>query len=401
MISSARIAIIATHPIQYQAPWFRAMAAHPKLESHVYYCHVATPEHQAQAGFGVHFDWDVPLLDGYPYTVLRNVADGGASGGFTSLDTPEIGAVIARERYDAVIALGWQFKSFWQAILACWRLRIPVMIRGDSHLHTERPLWKRAAKYPLYRLLMSRFDAYLAVGSWSRQYFLHYGARHDQVFHVPHVVDTDTFARQSATLRPERQALRSRWALQPEQTVYLFAGKFTSVKRPMDFIRAIETAARDSRVAGLMVGDGPLRAACEEYVRSRKVPVQFTGFLNQSEIVKSYVAADALVLLSDETWGMVVNEAFACQLPCIISERVGCGSDLVSGRGTGSIFPYGDVDRLAAVLEYYAGNRDTLKRMGERALRTSAEFRPTVAVNGVVEALGSLARTGTGGGSHS
>jgi glycosyltransferase involved in cell wall biosynthesis len=169
----------------------------------------------------------------------------------------------------------------------------------------------------------------------------------------------------------------------------------------MEFIRAIETAARDSRVAGLMVGDGPLRAACEEYVRSRKVPVQFTGFLNQSEIVKSYVAADALVLLSDETWGMVVNEAFACQLPCIISERVGCGSDLVSGRGTGSIFPYGDVDRLAAVLEYYAGNRDTLKRMGERALRTSAEFRPTVAVNGVVEALGSLARTGTGGGSHS
>src|ERR1017187_8132828 len=70
-----RLAIVSTHPIQYHVPWFRGLAAHPDLKMHVYYCHKATPEEQARAGFGVAFDWDVPLLDGYPLPFLRNVAD--------------------------------------------------------------------------------------------------------------------------------------------------------------------------------------------------------------------------------------------------------------------------------------------------------------------------------------
>jgi glycosyltransferase involved in cell wall biosynthesis len=142
-----------------------------------------------------------------------------------------------------------------------------------------------------------------------------------------------------------------------------------------------------------MVGDGPLRAACEEYARCQDVPIHFTGFLNQSRIVEAYVAADALVLLSDETWGMVVNEAFAAGLPCIVSDRVGCVPDLIAGRETGAIFPHHDVGGLATILTYYAGNRNELIGMGRKALQTSAGFRPSVAVNGVVEALASVERT--------
>ena len=46
----------------------------------------------------------------------------------------------------------------------------------------------------------------------------------------------------------------------------------------------------------------------------RKLPVHFTGFLNQSQMVDAYVASDCLVLPSDgrETWGLVVNEAMSC-----------------------------------------------------------------------------------------
>src|ERR1700686_1603462 len=78
-----RLAVISTHPIQYHSAWYRAMASRPELDLHVYYCHQATSREQASAGFGVEFDWDVPLLDGYPYSFLKNVADSPGHGRFS------------------------------------------------------------------------------------------------------------------------------------------------------------------------------------------------------------------------------------------------------------------------------------------------------------------------------
>src|SRR5205823_8781762 len=74
----------------------------------------------------------------------------------------------------------------------------------------------------------------------------------------------------------------------------------------------------------------------------------FAGFLNQTEVSRAYVAADVLVLPSDynETWGLVVNEAMASGLPCIISDRCGCAPDLGEHEGN-SVFQYGNVQRLA------------------------------------------------------
>jgi glycosyltransferase involved in cell wall biosynthesis len=395
-VSAIRLGLVASHPIQYQAPWFRALAAHPDLDIHVYYCYVATSDEQARAGFSVPFEWDVPLLDGYPYSILNNVGRGRSAGGFWSLDTPEIADVIARERFDAVMVLGWQFKSFWQAIWASWRTRTPVMVRGDSHLHTERPVWKQAAKWAPYRTLLPRFDACLAAGTWSRDYFLHYGVREDRIFRVPHVIDERFFTNCNSTSGQSGPRLRQKWHLEPDSAVFLFAAKFIHMKRPMDFVRAIELASsRGSRVTGLMVGDGPLRSQCEAYVDSRGLPIRFAGFLNQSEISHGYIAADALILPSDghETWGLVVNEAMACARPCFVSDRVGCGPDLIVSGETGDVFPLGSVDTLADMLTYYGANRDILTKMGERSLALSETFHPRVAVEGTLHALHSVVGT--------
>src|SRR5262249_218947 len=155
-------------------------------------------------------------------------------------------------------------------------------------------------------------------------------------------------------LRRHRHELRRKWQLNQDSTVFVFAGKFTSKKRPLDFIRAIIRVARESlAIEGLMVGDGPLRNQCEQLIIAVQAPVRFTGFLNQSEIPAAYVAADALVLPSDggETWGLVVNEAMACGLPCIVSDRVGCGPDLIASTDAGMIYPVGDIPALAQAMK--------------------------------------------------
>ena len=83
-----RLAVVASHPIQYQAPWFRALAKVAELE--VFFCHEQDASGQAEAGFGVRFDWDVPLLDGYRYHLLKNVSPRPGVSSFGGCDTPEI-----------------------------------------------------------------------------------------------------------------------------------------------------------------------------------------------------------------------------------------------------------------------------------------------------------------------
>ncbi|GIW56726.1 MAG: hypothetical protein KatS3mg082_3130 [Nitrospiraceae bacterium] len=394
-----RLAILTTHPIQYQAPWFRALARHPRLELEVLFCHRATPQDQAAAGFGVPFDWDVPLLDGYPHRFLLNAAKRPGVTSFWGLDTPEIAGLVSRGQYDAVLVNGWHYKAAWQAIAACWRTKTPLLVRGDSQLAAQSSPVKKVVKRLFYPRFIRRFDACLAVGERSREYFLHYGARPERIFLVPHVVDAQRMLDACSRLRARRPELRRRWGLAEEAVVFLFIGKFIEKKRPIDFVVALTDAhRRNPRVAGLMVGDGPLRTLCEAFVREHRSPVVFAGFLNQSEIALAYLAADAIVLPSgSETWGIVVNEAMVCGRPAFVSDRVGCGPDLVLPGKTGAVYPFGDAAALARLILRYSENPSRLTEMG-RAARARVLSRNSVdaAVQGVVSALEAVGRPARG-----
>jgi len=389
MSAPYRLAIVSTHPIQYHAPWFRGLAAHPDLDIHVYFCHKATPQEQARAGFGVEFDWDVDLLTGYPHSFLKNVANPSGHGRFGGFDTPEIGRIIRDGRYDAVLVNGWNYKSAWQAIWAAWQRGVKVFVRGDSHLHFHRSRPIRLTKLLAYRRFVPRFDACLAPGTWAREYFEHYGARPERTFFVPHVIDVARIETEAQRVRVQAARLRQKWGLCSDSIVFLFVGKFTQTKCPHDFVKAVHDAAKiENRIVGLMVGDGPLRAACEDFSRMHNAPVSFAGFLNQSQIVQAYACSDVLVLPSaGETWGMVVNEAMACGLPCLVSDRVGSGPDLISPGETGFTFPYGNVPALSASMLRIAGNPAQLAAMGVNANCRLRRYSLQVAVEGVMQAL--------------
>jgi glycosyltransferase involved in cell wall biosynthesis len=382
-----RIGLLATHPVQYYAPWYGQLARAVDLE--VFYCHRQTAEGQARAGFGVAFEWDVPLLDGYRHRFLSNRARKPDVSTFFGCDTPDIAHIIRSGRFDAFIVHGWAVRSYWQAIIACWRSRTPVLVRGDSQLGSPRPGLVRLAKWPLYHAFIPRFDAYLVVGQRARDYYAHYGAQPGRMFFTPHAADNDFFRSRTDALRPQREHLRAAWGIPPEATVFLFAGKFSVEKRPLDFAKAVADASRNRRsILGLMVGDGPLRPAVEEQVTRGHWPVRFAGFLNQTEMPKAYVASDALVLpSSSETWGLVVNEAMASGLPAVVSDQVGCAPDLVLAGETGEVFTCGAVAELASILARLADGPALLSRLGAQARRLVQRYSPAGAVEGTVAAV--------------
>src|SRR5262249_25697615 len=152
--------------------------------------------------------------------------------------------IIRRRHYDAILVNGWSYKSAWQAIWTAWRTGVKVLVRGDSHLHAQRNRPIRLTKLLVYRRFVPRFDACLAAGEWSREYFAYYGAGLDRIFLVPHVIDSEYMCSESRRLGPMRPELRRHWGLREDGTVFLFVGKFTEIKRPLDFVQAICDASK-------------------------------------------------------------------------------------------------------------------------------------------------------------
>src|SRR6185503_9963066 len=106
--------------------------------------------------------------------------------------------------------------------------------------------------------------------------------------------------------------------------------------------RAVAAAA-DPRLALVLVGDGPERDDLARLASTLGVRLTLAGDRPWEEVVEAYVAADVFALLSDrETWGVVVNEAAACGLPLVLSDRVGAAGDLLRDGENGALVPVGD-----------------------------------------------------------
>jgi glycosyltransferase involved in cell wall biosynthesis len=394
-----RLAIVTSHPIQYQAPWFRALARVTDLE--VFFCHEQDAAGQAEAGFGVGFDWDVPLLDGYRHHWLTNVSSRPGVSSFGGCDTPEIASrLAANSGFDACIVCGWYLKSYLQAIWGCKRAGIPVFARGDSQLAGVRSaLWTLTKQLP-YRWLLNTIDAHLYVGRANRDYLEHYGVPAHRLFFAPHFVASDYFAAGARRARESGAAAATRAAHQvpADAVVFLLAGKLIDKKRPADFVRAVQLAhAREPRVAGMVVGSGPLEREIRQLAGEGPAPIHFAGFQNQSQLPQHYAAADVMVLASDarETWGLVVNEAMSCGLPAIVSRACGCASDLVEEGRTGFTFSTGDVEALAAhMVRMATAPADVRSEWSAAAVAKTDHYSCANAVNGTVEALSTIRRPG-------
>lgn len=374
-----RLAVVASHPIQYQAPLFRKLAK--QVELTVYYAQNLAPEEQSRAGFAVGFDWDVDLLSGYHHRFLKNVS-ANAGVRFSGCDTPEIGALLERGQYDAVLVLGWYLKSFMQAAWSCRRHGIPVMVRGDNHLLEPRSRMKKLVKRMLYPVPLRVFDAALYVGQRSREYFQHYLYPGKRLFFSPHGVDEAIFL--NAADSDAGRNIREELGIAENEPVLLFAGKLIKRKRVQDLLMASRICGEHGTPTQIIIaGSGPLEAELRGLASELGVCAHFMGFQNQSRIPAIYAASTIMVLPSDdESWGLVANEALACRVPVVLSSAVGAAPDLAADGRAGRVFRVGDCQHLASMLT------DVLERPPSREdlERKSMKYGTDACVSGIVEA---------------
>ncbi len=386
-----RLAIVATHPVQYYAPWFQCVAAEPGIDLKVFYLWDFGVTDQHDPGFQRAVRWDLPLLDGYASEFVPNTSLDPGTHHFRGLRNPTLPARLHAFQPDATLLYGYNFVTHQRLIWKRDRSKTPLIFRGDSHRLVRRTGPTEWLRRRWISSVFARFGAFLPVGQANREYFRHHGVRDDRLFFTPHAVDNDRFARAPEETQRAADQWRAELGIARDHRVILFAGKLQPKKRPDDLIAAFLRLERDD-VTLLIVGDGELEAALLAQAAGHP-RIVFAPFQNQSLMPRTYALADLFILPScgrDETWGLAVNEAMCLGKPVVVSSHVGCARDLVEPGGNGLAFPAGDVDALTAALRDALSDPERLAQWGQRSREIISDYTYARGVDGLQQACRAL-----------
>lgn len=361
------LAVLTTHPIQYQVPVWKELAARGNIPFKVFYMSDQGLAARFDPGFGKSLSWDIDLLSGYESEFL-DIHKAQPLDSFWSLRLKRgFGSALRRMGAHVLWIQGWQVAAYWQAVFEARKAGSEIWLRGETNVRSSPSRIGRQFKRRLLHEFLCRVDRFLYIGEANRQFYLKQNIANERLAPAPYCVDNGRFAVGAATARSKRFRIREEWGIPADAFCFLFAGKFLAQKRPFDLVEAalrLQGAPQGKKKIHLLwVGMGELgaelRKACNLcFDAGTKEPVDvtlcsgpdasFVGFLNQSEISRAYVAADCLVLPSDarETWGLVVNEAMASGLPCVVSDACGCAEDLVKPIRPDLCYPIGDITGL-------------------------------------------------------
>jgi len=378
-----KIAIISTHPIQYQVPLWQKMASEG-IDLEVWFFTDFGTKSTYDIEFNKTFAWDLPMLDGYNYRFLNVNKNASPNGGFKGIILKEnIKKILKDSNITHVYINGWQVLAYWQVLWAAKSIGLKTFFKGESNDLKPENKWKWPFKKLLLHQFFNRIDYFLYIGTANKRLYEKHGVTNRKLFPGLYCVDNNRFSHSKQLSFSERITLRKKWGIADKSFCFIFSGKFINKKRPLDIIKAAKLIVEQGKnIHLLFVGDGELydeikglsnviydkENGITNTFKNGLVNISIAGFLNQTEIVHAYVVADALILPSDfgETWGLVVNEAMACELPCIVSNQCGSSEDLVKPIDKNLVFETGNISDLSRAMSHLlneAPNKDKIKNL--------------------------------------
>lgn len=347
-----KLAIVSSHPVQYNAPWFRLLSEMKRHDIKVFYTWSQTEQGvKFDPGFEREVEWDVPLLEGYNYEFVENIAKDPGTHHFQGIDNPGLTKTINSWKPDAILVFGWSFKSHLKC-LRYYHGKIPVIFRGDSTLLDEKNGLKTSARRIFLHWVYSFVDYALVAGTNNKNYFLTHGMTESSLVLARHAIDNERFGGPDTEYANKARLWRNRLDFQPDDFVILFAGKFEKKKNPL-FLLTIAEAIKSPQFKFLFVGNGEMESIIKAKA-STDSRIRVLDFQNQTDMPVVYRMANLFVLPSvgpGETWGLALNEAMACGIPVMASQKTGGAIDLISEGINGIIIDLNNPERSFSYIE--------------------------------------------------
>ena len=172
----------------------------------------------------------------------------------------------------------------------------------------------------------------------------------------------------------ERVAIRRELGFAPDDFVVGTVGRFDPIKNLPMLVRSLaQSAARNARIRGLLIGDGEQLAPVRALIDSLGVGdrVRLTGFRNDARRLVQCMDLFVLASLSEGT-SIALLEAVAAGVPVAVT-AVGGNPEIVVAGQTGWVIPSGAVEALSAAILEAAGDSQLRHRLSTAGRQRFAE----------------------------
>lgn len=275
-----------------------------------------------------------------------------------------------------IVSVGWADRAYQALLVLAHQRRIPVVLISDSRWRDEP---RSAAKEWLKCQLLRGYSAALVAGQESSAYLTALGFPPAAIFQPWDVVD-NAFFQQSAAQSG------------PRQPTFLCVSRLVAKKNHHGLLEAYASYQQQGGSWGLqLVGSG----SQEDLLRAQiaKLPdpqrVQLLPFCQLEELGRLYGQANAFVLASNtDQWGLVVNEAMAAGLPCLVSSACGCALDLIEHGVSGWCFDPSSPSALASLMQQAEQQSSAARTaMQQAAQQRLVAFTPATFTAGLEQAV--------------
>ena len=274
--------------------------------------------------------------------------------------------LIKTQKYDSIIFGGYSSPSVVRAIAYCRRHGVRYYIEFDGCFNKKDAPAKRMVK----KYLLKKAAGCFVTCEETRQYLRGMGVPDEKIFVYPF---TSVYQRDVLSAPPtpaEKGELRKQFGL-PGGVLLISVGQFIHRKGFDILLRALPRVERD--VSVLIVGGEPTEEYLSLCEQEKLTNVRFMPFLTQEELFLFYRCADIFVLPTrEDIWGLVINEAMACGMPVISTDRCIAAEELIIPGRSGMIVPAGNADALAGAVN--AMLSCDLAEMGRESLAVMREY---------------------------
>lgn len=380
-----RLVILTEIIAPYRIPVFNALAARGDVDPHVIFFSENDPSLRQWQVYKDEIRFSYEVLPGWrrrlgEYNLLLNWG---------------VRSALRRARPDAIVCGGYSYLASWQAAMWARSHAVPLLLWSES---TVQDIRHRHAPVEFMKKRFLRLcRAFVAAGKTSREYLLALGAPGQSVHIAPDAVDVQFYSTLATKARAQADQVRALHGLPARY--FLCVGRLVRKKGVFDLLSAYATLDDNTRsqIGLVFAGDGPARSDLEQSAAELGTGVvKFVGWLHRERLPEIYALAEALVFPThSDTWGLVVNEAMACDLPIIASDVAGCVPDLVEDGWNGLLVPPSNVPALAHALATLAREPVLASRMRTHSRERIQTYLPEACAEGLAKAMASVCNATT------